>query len=92
MAERRSKLAIYTDILLFIFNNQGRARPTHIMYKANLSHKSLKQYLDAMVAENLIERKNVKGKIFFVISERGKQFLMEYKKVREFSEAFGIEV
>jgi predicted transcriptional regulator len=90
--ERRSKFSIYTDILRFIFSNQNRARPTHIMYKANLSHKSMKNYLNEMMNEKLVEKKVIDGKTFFVLGERGKQFLMEYKKVKEFSEAFGIEI
>ena len=92
MSKRRSNISIYVEILRFIFNNQDMARPTHIMYKANLSYKTLNNYLNKMMEEKLIEKKIVNGKTYFALAEKGKEFLIGYKKVKVFSDAFGIDI
>jgi predicted transcriptional regulator len=92
MAEKRSKLQISTQILMAIFNNQGKARPTHIQYKANLSYKILSNYLNDLIGRGLIEKKNIKGRNFFVLTEKGKEFLVGVKQVKEFTQSFGFEV
>ena len=75
-----------------IFNNQGRARPTHIQYKANLSYKRLSSYLNDLIKRGLIEKKNMKGTNYFILTERGREFLVGVKQVKEFTQAFGFEV
>jgi len=75
-----------------IFNNQGKARPTHIQYKANLSYKILSNYLNDLIQRGLIEKKNIKGRNFFVLTEKGKDFLVGVKQVKEFTQSFGFEV
>jgi predicted transcriptional regulator len=92
MPKRRSEMSIYVDILRFIFSSQDLARPTHIMYKANLSHKAMMKYLNKMMEEKLIEKKDIGGKAYFALAEKGRQFLIGYQKVRVFTDAFGIDV
>ena len=90
--ERRTKLTIFSDILRLLQRNNGSAKPTHILYGANLSHKRMKQYLEEMLASNFIERVDAKGKTVYKITKRGQEFLMQAKKIKQFSEAFGIEL
>lgn len=90
--ERRSKLTIFSDILRVMQRNAGSARPTQILYGANLSHKRMKQYLEEMKSKGFIESTNVKGKNAYKITKKGQEFLMEAKKIKQFTEAFGIEI
>jgi len=90
--ERRTKLTIFSDILRVLQRSNGSAKPTHILYGANLSHTRMKQYLEEMLANGFIVRTNEKGKTVYKITKRGQEFLMEAKKIKQFSEAFGIEL
>ncbi|MBI2112675.1 hypothetical protein HYT52_04025, partial [Candidatus Woesearchaeota archaeon] len=42
------------DILLAIQNKGGRIKPTHLMYKSNLSHKLLNSYLEELIQKELV--------------------------------------
>ena len=90
--ERRSKLTIFSDILRVMQRNAGSARSTQILYGANLSHKRMMQYLNEMREKRFIETANAKGKISYKITKKGQEFLMEAKKIKQFTEAFGIEI
>jgi predicted transcriptional regulator len=69
------------------------AGPTKILYAANLSHDRLTQYLDELVEKELVtvlgQDENSRA---FVLTEKGREFLVEYKRIERFSQAFGIEV
>jgi predicted transcriptional regulator len=53
--KRRSRLETKFDILRAIQLEQGGARPTHIMYKANVSWVVMQNYLDELQSQELIE-------------------------------------
>lgn len=53
MKNRRSKLELYLDVLNVI--KEGTAKPTRIMYGANLSWKLLQGILASLVTQGLIE-------------------------------------
>lgn len=91
MKERRSKVHISVDILRLI-RKKGMAKPTHILYGANLSHIRMKKYLEYLISMGFIEKTNEKRQVFFKITQRGYDFLREFKKVEELSEAFGIPI
>ena len=91
-SERRTKLAIFSDILRVLQRNNGVAKPTHILYGANLSHKRMKQYLSEMLEKEFVQEASAKGKKVYRITKKGQEFLMQAKKIKEFSEAFGIEL
>jgi predicted transcriptional regulator len=54
---RRSRLETKFDILRAIQQEQGggEARPTHIMYKANVSWVVMQNYLDELESQDLVE-------------------------------------
>ena len=52
--KRRSRLELIYDILLSIQNKGGTIKPTHLMYKSNLSHKLLNNYLEELIGKELI--------------------------------------
>lgn len=91
MGEKRDKLDIVSDILVAIMNKGGKIKPTHLLYKSNLSHEGMKKYISELKEKLMIvEEYDEKGKSKrFVITEKGFKFLEDYKKVREFTQSFG---
>jgi len=91
MGEKRDKLDIVNDILLAIMNKGGKIKPTHLLYKSNLSHEGMKKYISELKEKNMIqEEEDEKGKSKkYVIMNQGFKFLEDYKKVKEFAKSFG---
>ncbi len=96
MGSRRSRLELIFDILLAIQNKGGRIKPTHLMYKSNLSHKLLNNYLDELIGkelvkieEEIVRKKQAPNKIV-MITDKGLEFLAEFRRMREFTDAFGL--
>ena len=85
---RRSKLEINIDILRALARH-GPLKLTHIMYKSNVNCTVLKQFLDLLSQQNLIEETVVSKKkgqrIDYDITERGRIAL---KNFREMTKAF----
>jgi len=92
MMERRSKIRILRDILKTIQRNNGRAKPTHILYGANLSHDRLKGYLEKLMNDGFIQKVSEDEHTYFVITAKGMDFLSKFKKIQQFYEAFAIEM
>lgn len=96
MSTRRSRLELIFDILLAIQNRGGKIKPTHLMYKSNLSHKLLNTYLEELIQKELVkveEEAQKKRKATLktvVITEKGLNFLAEFRRMREFTDAFGL--
>lgn len=90
MVERRSKHQIIYDILNLISQKGGKVRPTHILYGGNLSHDRLKKYLKELIEGGFIGNVEEKGKIFYILTEKGYKFIVEFKKIEEMTQAFGI--
>ena len=58
---RRSKMETYIDILKVLAQN-GPLKLTHIMYKANVNCSVLKQNLDFLTKQSLIEEQITRKK------------------------------
>jgi len=78
---RRSKLERYVEILEILararnFASQGPMELTQLMHKTGLSKRVLKQRLDFLIQQNLVEEQNLsKDKISYAITERGLKVL-----------------
>jgi predicted transcriptional regulator len=84
---RRSKLEMYVDILK-VLGQKGPLKLTHIMYKANVNCKVLKEYLDFLLKQGLIEERVVgKSRIVYANTQRG---IMVLKYFRELNKALPI--
>jgi len=82
---RRSKMEMYIDILKVIAQN-GPLKLTHIMYKANVNCSVLKENLDFLINQNLIEeqitqKKRNKTKVRYAITERGRTVIKYFNQV-----------
>ena len=96
MAVRRSRLELIFDILTSIQNKGGVIKPTHLMYKSNLSHKLLNNYMEELIQKELIvveehqARKRKSPSKVVRITDKGLGFLEEFRRIREFTDAFGL--
>ena len=89
---RRGKIQIYADILKVIKTSNGRIKKTHIVYKANLTHSRLNNYLELLLEKGFIAEEKIGAGIFYKITERGIKFLGDMTKLKEISTAFGFPV
>ncbi|MBS3107722.1 hypothetical protein J4468_02295 [Candidatus Woesearchaeota archaeon] len=90
MNMRRTKMDIIGDMLISIQNKGGKIKPTHLMYKANLSHKLLNTYLDELVSKEMVSEIQKGPSKYLIITEKGVVFLSEFRKMKEFQDAFGL--
>ena len=88
--ERRTRLDIIYDILNAIQAKGGKIKPTHLMYKANMSHQSLNRYLADLEEKKLVATLDEDGHKYYKITEKGDNFLNEFKKLQDFQETFGL--
>ncbi len=90
MKSKRERLEVIHDILKVIQRKEGSIKPTHIMYKANLSHQMLDEYLKYLIKEGFVrEKKDAKGKTYF-LTDKGISYLNEYKTISSFIDSFGL--
>ena len=83
---RRSKLEIHIDILRALAYN-GRLKPTHITYKANVNCSALKECLDFLMERNLIKEQSVSRKKqtrkYYAITDLGLTALRNVKEINK---------
>lgn len=89
-AKRRGRLEIINDMLKSIQNKGGKIKPTHLLYKSNLSHSKMKEYLEELMKKGMIEEQIEKEKKMIHITDKGHNFLVEFERIKEFSDSFGI--
>jgi len=89
--KKRNKLEIIRDILEVIRNKSGKIKPTHILYKSNLSYVMMEEYMHELKEKEFIEEKKLsKGKTY-IITDKGINYLQQYHLISEFTQSFGIE-
>jgi predicted transcriptional regulator len=78
---RRSRMETYCDILRAI--GAGAQKPTHIMYKANLSWTVMQTYIKALESQNLITTVDEDGRKVYRLTEKGYQLLTQFMSIRD---------
>ncbi len=87
---RRDRVDVILAILETIYTEKNEAKPTHIMYKANLSHKLMDSYFKELMEKGIIEKFDSDGKTRIRLTEKGSEFLRELRKMKAFMESFGL--
>jgi predicted transcriptional regulator len=80
---RRSKLEIYIDIL-DVLALKGQLKLTHIMYKSNVNCKVLKEQLEFLLKNSLVEERILrKEKVVYGITSKGIQVLKYFREIEQ---------
>jgi predicted transcriptional regulator len=91
MNKRRDRLQVIHDILRTIKDRNGKIKPTHILYKSNLSHQMMAEYLnELMEKEFIVEEKTNEGKTYS-ITQKGQEYLNQYRLIVNFVGGFGLD-
>ena len=90
MTSKRGKPEIISDILAAVQDNGGKIKPTRLLYKSNLSHARLKLYLESLFKQELLMINNTEDKKLIMLTQKGYNFLNEYRKMKEIIESFGV--
>jgi predicted transcriptional regulator len=84
----RSQMRIYVDIMRVIQREDNRAKPTRILYGANLSHDRLLKHLEELKTLGVIEE-IANEERFYKLTQKGVEFLNQFRAVERFAGAFG---
>ena len=78
--KRRDRLIIMAEIINI--SRKGSSK-TQIMFKANLSFSQLNQYLPLLLNANLLEKTALNGKIVYLPTTKGLEFLQRQQQVMD---------
>jgi predicted transcriptional regulator len=74
---------MYVDILR-VLAHKGPLKLTHIMYKANVNCHVLKEYLDYLLKQGLVEERIIgKGSVGFAVTQRGINVLKSFHELKQ---------
>jgi predicted transcriptional regulator len=80
---RRSKLEMYVDILK-VLAHRGPLKLTHVMYKANVNCSVLKEYLEFLIKQGLVEERTAgKRRVVYAITQRGITVLKYFRELKQ---------
>jgi predicted transcriptional regulator len=85
---RRDRLKIYGDLLAVLYDEAktGKIVITRIMARSNVPFDRLKIYISELIGLGLIE-----DETSLKLTEKGKEYLREYKRVLDFIKRMGIK-
>ena len=90
MERKRNKLEVVYDILKVINNKNGKIKPTHILYKSNLSYIMMKEYLGELIEKGLIKEQTFNGKKSYLVTKKGTDYLEKFNLIQNFTDSFGL--
>ena len=90
MTKKRDRLEIIHSVLETV-RSRGEVKPTHILYKSNLSHQMLTEYLKELIERDFMRATMIKNKKRYSLTEKGYKYLEEYKVIKAFLESYGLE-
>jgi len=90
MGKKRNRLQIINDILKVVRDRDGKVKPTHILYKSNLSHQMMEDYLKELISKSFIVEIKLKKSRTYSITEKGRNYLERYNMIIDFTSSFGL--
>jgi len=87
----RSTLKIYLDILITV-RDEGRAKPTRVLYKANLAYDRLNRHLQELVSRQLLEERQEDDSRYYILTPKGLEFIDQVRRAEAFVKGFGISL
>jgi len=87
---RRSKSDIIMDMLMAIQRAGGEIKPTHLLYKSNLSYNKMQEYLAELEESSLIKIKEFDERKKVHITDKGHFYVSELRKARKLAESVGL--
>ena len=89
----RNSTRIVCDLLTITqYTDRNGIAVTSLCQKSNLSHGRLQNFLSTLTGSGLINQIKFDGKNTFVITEKGRLYLEEYKKFSDIADSFGLEI
>ena len=85
----RSQHQIFAEVLEVCESNVAI---TDLCRKANLPYGRLKKLSQNLISSGLLNTIEYDGKNTFVITEKGKLYLEEYRRFSDITESFGLEM
>ena len=74
---------MYIDTLT-VLAHRGPLKLTHIMYKANVNCRVLKEYLEFLIKQGLVEERSIgKRRVVYAITQRGITVLKYFKELKQ---------
>lgn len=77
---RRSRMEVKIDILQAI--KEGAGRPTHIMYRSNLSWSVMQGFIKTLEIQGLVQTDASERKKRYILTEKGERVLKTYLSMR----------
>jgi predicted transcriptional regulator len=84
---KRNRMEIYNDVLNAIARRSidGEAKPTRVQILSNLAYDKLVRYLDELESKKMIVQAPLG------ITERGRDFLQDYDRIKDFILAMNVK-
>ena len=80
---RRSRLEVYIDIIE-VLALKGPLKLTHIMYKSNVNCSVLKDQLDFLLKNSLVEERMLKKeKVVYAVTQKRLQILKSFREIKQ---------
>ncbi len=74
-------MEVKIDILQAI--KEGAGRPTHIMYRSNLSWSVMQGFIKTLEIQGLVRTESAERKKRYILTEKGERVLKTYLSVRQ---------
>ena len=91
-APPRSRLRIYFDLLRSIEKEGGRARFSHVLSESNVPYERFLAYLAELEERGLVIEERSEDGNYLVLTEQGREFLRELKRMDYFLRGFGLSL
>ena len=74
---------MYVDILK-VLAQRGPLKLTHVMYKANVNCSVLKEYLDFLIKQNLVDERTIgKRRVVYAVTQRWITVLKYFRELKQ---------